>query len=37
MVQMVVTPATTVMAAGVPLVQVALVWVQPATAVSLTL
>ena len=36
-VQVVVTPAVTTMAAGVPLVQVALVCVQPAGTVSLTL
>ena len=35
--QIVVNPATTVMAAGVPLVQLALVCVQPAGTVSLML
>jgi hypothetical protein len=37
MVQVVVAPATTVMASGVPFVQLALVWVQPVGTVSLTL
>ena len=36
-VQIVVTPGTTVMAAGVPLVQMAPVWVQPEGTVSLML
>jgi hypothetical protein len=36
-VQVVVTPATTVMAAGVPLVHLALVCVQPEGTASLTL
>jgi hypothetical protein len=37
MVHVVVNPAATVMAAGVPFVQLALVCVQPAGTVSLTL
>jgi hypothetical protein len=36
-VQVVVAPAATVMAAGVPLLQMALVWTQPAGTISLML